>query len=384
MVTALTVLAGLTLLFWLGIDWEMMRGNRLMKRLAALNAPTPGHWPRVSIVVPARNEGKTVGAAMPTLLALDYPDFEVIAVDDRSDDDTGAILDRLAALNPRLRVDHVRVLPTGWIGKNHALHDGATRATGRWLLFTDADIHFAPDALQRAIAFAEAGNLDLVAVVPRLTEHGHLLGICVGAFSLLFPVFFRPWRIADPASRSYGGVGAFNLVRAATYRKLGGHTRIQLRPDDDVKLGKLFKRSGARCDFLFGAGAISVAWYADVREMVRGLTKNSFAGADYSVAMVVSGVTLLATVFLWPPLALTLTAGPAWWLNLAATVAMLAVAVDNQRFAGGRRWHGLLVPVGVAVFIYILLRSMVVTLGQRGIVWRGTHYPLADLKANKV
>jgi glycosyltransferase involved in cell wall biosynthesis len=384
MSTAPTLLAALTLLLWLGIDWDLMRGNRRMKRLATLDAPPPAPWPRVSIVVPARNEGTTVGAAMPTLLSLNYPDYEVIAVDDRSEDDTGAVLDRLAAADARLQVDHVRELPAGWIGKNHALHHGAGRATGPWVLFTDADIHFSPDALRRAVAHAEAQQLDLLAVVPRLSEHGHLLGICVGAFSLLFPMFFRPWRIADPASRSYGGVGAFNLVRVATYRKLGGHTRIRLRPDDDVKLGKLFKRSGARCDFLLGAGAIAVAWYADVREMVRGLTKNAFAGTDYSVLFVLGGVLFQVVFFVWPPVALAVVSGPAWWLNLAATIAMLAGAVDNQRFAGGRRWHGLLMPLGVAVFGYTLLRSMVATLWQRGIVWRGTHYPLAGLKANRL
>jgi glycosyltransferase involved in cell wall biosynthesis len=378
------ILAAITLLLWLGIGWEMVRGNRRMKWLARLDAPPPADWPRVSIVVPARNEGQTVGAAMPTLFALDYPDFEVIAVDDRSEDDTGAVLDRFARTEPRLRVDHVRELPAGWIGKNHALHHGAERASGRWLLFTDADIHFSPDALRRAVAYAEAQKLDLLAVVPRLTERGHLLGICVGAFGLLFPMFFRPWRIADPASRSYGGVGAFNLVRAVTYRALGGHTPLRLRPDDDVKLGKLFKRSGARCDFLLGAGAISVAWYANVGEMARGLTKNAFAGTDYSVWFILGGVAFQAAVFLWPPVALLFVGGPARWLNLAVTAVMLAVAVDNQRFTGGRRWHGLLLPLGIGVFDYILLRSMVVTLWQRGIVWRGTHYPLAELKSNRL
>jgi glycosyltransferase involved in cell wall biosynthesis len=378
------ILAAVTLLLWLAIGWEVMRGNRRMKNLATLEAPQPETWPRVSVVVPARNEGRTVGAAMPTLLALDYPDFEIIAVNDRSDDDTGATLDALAAGDARLQVDHVRELPAGWIGKNHALQHGAARATGQWVLFTDADIHFSPDALRRAVAYAGLQQLDLLAVVPRLTERGPLLGICVGAFTLLFPMFFRPWRIADPASKAYGAVGAFTLVRAATYRKLGGHAPLRLRPDDDVKLGKLFKRSGARCDFLLGTGALSVAWYANVREMTRGLTKNAFAGTDYSVIFIVGGVLTQTIFFVWPAVALLVLHGPAWWLDLAATAAMLLVAVDNQGFSGGRRWHGLLLPLGVVIFNYILLRSMVVTLWQRGIVWRGTHYPLAELKANRL
>jgi len=380
----LVILAALALAFWLLVALELPRGNRRVRRLAALNAPNPAVWPRVSVIVPARNEGATVGAAMPTLLALDYPDLEVIAVDDRSEDDTGVILDRLAAGEPRLRVDHVQALPPGWLGKNHALHHGAATATGRWLLFTDADIHFAPDALRRAVAHAEAAGFDFVAVVPRLTERGHLLGICVGAFSLLFPIFFRPWRIADPTTGNFAGVGAFNLVRADVYRRLGGHERLRLRPDDDIKLAKLFKRSGHRCDFLFGAGAISVAWYANVREMAFGLTKNAFAGTDYSVLFTTSGILWLLVFAVWPPFALFVTHGAAWWLYLAATGLMLAVAVDNQRFAGGRRWHGLALPLGILIFAYILLRSMAVTLVRRGIVWRGTRYPLSALRANRL
>jgi hypothetical protein len=114
----------------------------------------------------------------------------------------------------------------------------------------------------------------------RSAPTGHWLGICINAFSFGFCAGLRPWKIADPRSRAHGGVGAFNLVRASTYRKLGGHVPIHLRPDDDIKLGKLMK-SGGFSDFVFGAGAISVAWYASVGEMIRGLEKNAYAAVDY-------------------------------------------------------------------------------------------------------
>jgi cellulose synthase/poly-beta-1,6-N-acetylglucosamine synthase-like glycosyltransferase len=239
-----TVLAAFTLLAWLGLALVVMRGNRRLRRLATLAAPVPTAWPRVSLVLAARNEGATIGAAVPTMLALDYPALELIAVNDRSEDDTGAVLDRLAAADPRLRVVHLRELPAGWMGKNHALHTGAEQAAGEWILFTDADIHFAPDALRRAVAYARAQAIDHLAAVPQLSEHGHLLGICVNAFSFAFTVGIRPWLIPDPRSPAHGGVGAFNLVRAATYRKLGGHQRLRLRPDDDIKLGKVMKGGG--------------------------------------------------------------------------------------------------------------------------------------------
>jgi glycosyltransferase involved in cell wall biosynthesis len=375
--------AGLTLLLWIGATWEILRGNRRLRRLATLDAPPPTNWPRVSIVFAARNEAGTVGAAVPTMLALDYPELEFIAVNDRSEDGTGEILDELAARDARLIVEHVPALRPGWLGKNHALHRGAQRTSGRWILFTDADIRFRPDALRRAVAYAEAAQLDHLAAAPQLHERGHLLGICVGAFSLLFTMFLRPWTIPNPRSPSHGGVGAFNLVRAATYRRLGGHAPLRLRPDDDIKLGKLMK-SGGRSEFLLGAGAISVEWYASVGELVRGLTKNAYAGVDYRAWMILGGVASLALFFFWPLATLGMVAGLEWWLYAASVALMLVVGVANTRADGGQGWHGLFLPLGLLVLSYILLRSMVVTHWQRGIVWRGTHYPLRELKQNRL
>lgn len=379
----LFLFAALTLLLWLGIAWEVMWGNRRMRRLATLRATEPAVWPKVSIVFAARNEGHTVGAAVPTMLQLDYPDLEVIAVDDRSEDDTGAVLDGLAAADARLRVVHVRELPAGWLGKNHALQLGAAQAAGEWILFTDADINFRPDVLKRAVAYGRAHSLDHLAAVPQLHEHGHALGICVSAFSLLFALFVRPWRVVNPMSRCHGGVGAFNLVRTSTYRKLGGHEPLRLRPDDDMKLGKLMK-SGGFSEVVLGANALSVSWYSSVGEMIRGLEKNTFAGVDYRVSMIVGAVGVHLLAVFWPVVAVFAATGPDRWLWLASVVVMLGVAVDNTRFDGGRRWHGLFVPVGIAVMDYILVRSMLLTFWRGGIVWRGTHYPLRDLKANRL
>jgi len=378
------LLSGALLLFWLAVAVVVMRGNRRMRRLAALAAPAPVRWPKVSLVFAARNEAATLGTAVPTMGALDYPDFEVIAVNDRSEDGTGALLDELARREPRLRVHHVRELPPGWIGKNHALHHGAAQATGEWILFTDADIHFAPDALRRAVAYATHSGTDLLAAVPELHERGWLLGVCVNAFSFSFTVGLQPWRIPQPGTAAHGSVGAFGLVRAVKYRELGGHEPIRLRPDDDIKLGKLFKKSGARCELLLGAGALSVEWYDSVAAMVHGLTKNSYAGADYRWWVPPLGAAAQAAVFLWPCAALFIVSGPAWWCYLGCVALLVALGVDQTRFAGGRWTHGLLLPVGVAVFSYILLRSMIVTHATGGITWRGTHYPLALLKANVV
>jgi glycosyltransferase involved in cell wall biosynthesis len=379
-----TLLAAIVLVLWLGVAWEVMRGNRSLRRLATLPLPKGNYdWPRVSLIFTARNEGKTLGAAVPTMLALDYPDLEIIAVNDRSEDETGAVLDGLATRDPRLRVFHVKELAAGWLGKTHGLQLGGENATGEWFLFTDADIHFQPDVLRRAIAHARGNTLDHLAVLPQLHERGTALGVCVGAFSLVFALFIRPWRVIDARSACHGGVGAFNLVRASTYKKLDGHEPLRLRPDDDIKLGKLMK-AGGFSEMMLGAGAVSVAWYASVGDFIRGLTKNAFAGADYRVWFILVGVAAHLGFFIGPIVALFFAVGAAWWLALASGVVMLGVAVDNQRFNGGKTWHGLLFPLGLLVLDFVLLRSMVVTLVTRGITWRGTHYPLAALKKNRL
>jgi cellulose synthase/poly-beta-1,6-N-acetylglucosamine synthase-like glycosyltransferase len=213
--TAPVALSAAILLCWICVAWEVTRGIRRVPRLATVRDPAPSPWPKVSVVFAARNEGATIAAAVPTMLSLAYPDFEVIAVDDRSEDNTGAELEKLAARDRRLRVVHVDALPPGWIGKNNALHRAAQQASGKWILFTDADIHFSPDALRRAVAHAEHEGLDLLAAVPQLHERGHLLGICVHAFNTIFTGALRPWRIPDPRCQlAHGSVGAFGMVRA--------------------------------------------------------------------------------------------------------------------------------------------------------------------------
>lgn len=369
---------------WLVLAIVVPRGNRRLRRLAALADPPPARWPRVSVVFAARNEGHTVDAAVTTMLALDYPDWELVAVNDRSEDDTGAVLDAHAAREPRLRVIHVGSLPPGWLGKTHALHLGAAGATGEFILFTDADIHFHPDVLRRAVAHAVAAQLDLLAAIPELHGHGHALGVCVNAFGLAFTAGLRPWLIPNPRSYSHGSVGAFGLVRTATYRALGGHEPLRLRPDDDIKLGRLFKTHGARCEMLLGRDSLWVAWYGSIGAMVHGLEKNSYAAADYRGWLIGLGAVACLLFFLWPLAALGLTQGAAWALHAAAVGLMLGLGCDQTRFTGGPWWHGLLLPLGAAVFGYAVVRSMVVTLWRRGIVWRGTFYPLRELRANRL
>ena len=186
-----------------------------------------GRVPRVSIVVPARNEAEHIEAALMSLLQLDYPDYEVIAVDDRSEDATGAILDRLEAQwrereeasHHRLRVLHVTELPPGWLGKTHAMWQAGKQATGDWVLFTDADVVFRPDALRRAVVYAERERADHLVLFPTMVMKSAGERMMMAFFQSQFVFAHRPWKVADPKSRDSIGVGAFNLIRREVYER---------------------------------------------------------------------------------------------------------------------------------------------------------------------
>src|SRR4051794_32863197 len=228
MTTLLIALALLAFLLWVPSTLEMAAAYRFVPVLERWPALAAEACPALSIVVPALNEAETVEPALRSLLALDYPRLEIIAVNDRSTDATGEILDRLAAEDARLRVVHVTDLPEGWLGKNHALHVGSAAASGEWLLFADADVVYAPDALRRAMALALARGSDHLVALPRILVEGFWEKTFVGFFMVMFSFRFRTWQAAWRRGYGYVGVGAFNMVRAAVYRALGGHAALRM------------------------------------------------------------------------------------------------------------------------------------------------------------
>lgn len=370
-------------LSWLGLVL-LLRGSRLMVHLTDVAPVAPAQAPPVSVIVAARNEAHAVEAAVRSLLAQHYPGLEVVVVDDRSEDETGAILDRMAAACAALRVVHVRDLPTGWLGKNHALHVGAAGATGEFLLFADADVVLAPSAVARAVGRALAAGRDHVAVAPTVIARGAALQAFIGAFAYFFTVYTRPWAAPNPHDPAFIGIGAFNMVRAAVYHAHGGHAPIRLRPDDDIMLGKWLKRHGARQELLVGGPLVVVEWYPSLRALVDGLMKNTFAGLHYSVVLTLGAVLAQLLFLVAPWVLLPFTRGTAQLGLAAAAAATLASAALSARSTGAPLWTALFLPLSSLGFCYILLRAMVLTLGRGGIRWRGTFYPLRALRENRV
>lgn len=338
--------------------------------------------PSLTIIVPACNEAHTVEPAMSSLLALNYPELEVIAVNDRSTDGTGEILDRMASEGAasRLRVLHIQTLPTGWLGKNHALNVAASEATGEWLLFTDADVVFAPDALRRTVAYAEANRLDHLVASPRCESHGFWEKLFLSFFSLMYSLRTRIWNVQDPRSSAYMGVGAFNLVRASAYRRMGGHGAMPMDSVDDMKLGKLLKRSGARTSLVQAYDLVSVRWMVGLTGVVNGLTKNAFAGYDFSLFRALGSILGLVAITIIPVAAAVCMHGPGKWLGLAVLPTMMAGAAGVRRTSDASALYGLCYPLAACVLIFIVLRSIGRTYRQDGIVWRGTRYSLQELR----
>jgi cellulose synthase/poly-beta-1,6-N-acetylglucosamine synthase-like glycosyltransferase len=335
------------------------------------------------VIIPARNEERGVRAAVESVLRQDYPALELIVVNDRSTDRTGAILAALAEEHSaRLRVVTVTGLPAGWLGKNHALWLGARQASSEWLLFTDADVVFDPACLRRTVTYAETQRLDHLSMSPRLLAHGYWLNAFVNFFLYAFAVFIRPDLASDPKSPVGIGVGAFNLIRRAAYERIGTHRAISLRPDDDMKLGKRVKLAGLRQGLLNGADALSVRWYATLGEAIRGLEKNSFAGVEYRVSRVLGVVAILAGSLAAPWALVWIARG---WTRrlLAATVVTQALTYIGANWLNRRPVLRYLptFPFTALLFCYVALRSTWLALCQGGIRWRDTLYPLNELRA---
>lgn len=381
------------MLFWLGviilvtyslIGLEVVSGSRKIRFLRDSSPIAADQASAVSLIIAARNEERNIRQALLSLLALDYPRLQLIVVDDRSEDSTGAILDELAATDVRLEIIHISELPEGWLGKNHALWQGSQRASGELLLFTDADVVMAPQTLALAVNYLQEQGLDHLAATPEARMPSLLLNMFGVAFGFFFSMFTRPWKAPDPRSRCHIGIGAFNLLRPEAYARSGGHRTIALRPDDDLKLGKIVKQAGYRQQLVYGTGLISVEWYSSVRELVRGLEKNIFAGTDYRLWLVVSGVIFNLLAGVWPYLALFVTGGATWPVYAATVGVITFILADGARFHGASPWYALGFPITAGLFAFIICRSVFLNLFRGGIIWRDTFYSLSELRKNRI
>jgi glycosyltransferase involved in cell wall biosynthesis len=342
--------------------------------------------PRVSIIVPARNEEADIERSLTSLLELDYYNYEVIAVNDRSNDRTGEIMESVARKyqQDRLRIFHHQELPAGWLGKTHAMWMATNEAQGEWLLFTDADVLFKPDSLRRALAYAEAEKADHLVLFPQMIMKRPGEYMMIAFFQTMFVFGHRPWKVADPKSRDHMGVGAFNLIRRSTYESVGTYKALRMEVLDDMKLGKVVKNAGFAQRNVFGGNLISLRWARGVGGVVNNLTKNFFAVLSFQWPRTVISAFGLAFLNLMPFLGVWLAQG---WEKLPYAVAlasMFLIYLGMSWRSGVPAYYFLLHPLSTVVFIYTLLLSMGHALWNNGIIWRGTKYPLEELRKGMV
>jgi len=342
-------------------------------------APPPSDLPMLSIIVPARNEARQIEQCVRSLLAQDHPCFEVIVVDDRSEDDTSAIVERIAKDDSRVELIRGEPLPRGWVGKPWALCQGVQRARGEWLLFTDADTIHERNAATASFVYAQTHGLDALSV---LTEQI----MATPAERVLLPSIL--WIIAfaigslsainDPSSESALFNGQYLLVARHAYDAIGGHAAVRNEIAEDLELARLFKRDGRfRTALVASAGLVRVRMYRSLREIWDGFVKNFWVSARDQRALATIGIALLTCISPLTPLALivalALHAWPAALVLALAICATVAGAWPGMHRLGLGGVSAIYLPFGTAVVVAIFVTS-VVRRARGQITWRGRRY----------
>ncbi len=344
----------------------------------------PAGSPTLTVVVPARDEAENIAATLDALLLADYPWVRILVVDDRSTDGTGAIVDAYVAeygeRKPgRLAAIHVADLPDGWLGKTFALMVATENSDSDYLLFTDADVLFSPSILRRALVYAQDSKADHLVVMPTMQVRSRGEGIVLGFFQIFGLWASRLWKVEDPKAKSdVVGVGAFNLVRRDALNEIGGWLPQRLVVLEDITLGRRMRAAGMRQRVAFAPGLVLVHWAKGAGGLLRGMTKNLFSAFNFQPLLVLLAWLWIAVFCLLPLVGLV-------WLPtvLPALVVLCCIGASYRVMGEASRIdarYAWLYPLGALALMFAMLRSMVVVWVRRGVVWRGTYYPLRDLR----
>ncbi len=388
MVRLLPLAGWLIALAWLRTAFASVFGLRRVPDLMTMAEAqqSPEGSPSITVIVPALNEAANVDECLRSLLAQDYANLTILAVDDRSTDATGSIMDSLAAESAgtypgRLRVLHITELPAGWLGKTHAMALAARQTTSEYILFTDADVLYAPDAIRRSLAYAVASGADHLVTAPTLILKRWDEAAVLGFVQVAGLWAARPWKVGDTRSkRDAIGVGAFNLMRRSAYVQVGGFEALKMEIVEDLGMARRIKKAGLAQRFAFGRGLVRVHWATGANGLAGVLTKNIFSAFRFYVSLVFFACGWVMAFCVLPDAGLFVSG-----YRLAALLTLLATTTMYRamgRHSGISAWNVLLMPFGALVLIFAMLRSMVTTLRQGGVVWRGTFYRLDELRKN--
>ncbi len=373
---------------WQVVDRWLHRNSVPDLNLLSECLPLKADAPHLTVIVPACNEQDGIETTLRGLLASRGLRLQILAVNDRSTDATGARMEAIAAEcaadnavgGHTLEVIHIRELPHGWLGKPHALATAARRAQAKWILFTDGDVEFASEVLVRALGFAQREQVDHLAVLPDWVAVSRAEMALQGAMFALTGWGLRYWKIADPKAKDFLGVGAFNLMRKASYEALGGFETLRMEVLEDLRMGWRVKQFGMRQQVAWGCGMVRVRWANGAWGVVRNLEKNIFALFRFQMILALAACAGMMLHTVWPLLAIA-AGGTARVAGVSTYLALAAVYALQQRRTHVPAGYVLFFPFASALFLFAMLRSITMTILRNGVVWRGTHYPLRELRA---
>ena len=381
---------GAVIVFWFGLAlfnlWSL-RGATILRP----DSPVAdlAETPKVSIILAARNEEEALPSTLDSLLRLDYPDYEVILIDDDSHDHTGAIAEEWAEKPEaagRLKVIHNSELPAGWSGKVHALSLAARAATGEWLLATDADLVFHNRILRVAMACAREKRVSLLSLTPEFEYSSFWEKVVLPAFAWVIASVFPVRLVNDPRSSRALAAGAFILMRRADFAALGGYERLRNTVIEDLRTAQLFKSGGRRIHFAATKGLFRTRMYKNLRELWEGLTRTSFEGVGFSVPTVLAGVTVGAVAAVLPSVTSGVRLFRDWEVRISPLqdhvllMALAACAVSFLVYLPVLAYFHLparyvfSLPLAAAFYCLVALDSMLVSVAGRGVPWKGRRY----------
>lgn len=334
--------------------------------------PALDDWPKLSIIISACNEAHTIQPAISTLLAQDYPNLEIILVNDRSTDKTGEIIDNISKKDSRVKTINITQLPERWLGKVHALYEASKKITGEWILYTDADVHLRQGTLRKAIALCASCSYDHFSLLPKVHTSSFWYEIVLRSFGFLL--------LQDIRNLNFCGIGAFNLVKRSSLERTEGFPWLRMEVADDMGLGLLLQRSGAKNGYAFAFHHVSLTWYPSIGTMVRGLAKNTVCAAQYRLYKSLIFAICLWAIVVGPILVLLHPGLPYLWvLGIGAYCLLVINAVVAQTRLRENLLPSLFLPPGLILISLIVLLSGIVCKLRGGVSWRGTHYKIQDL-----
>jgi len=380
------LIAGLVL----GADW-LRRSLGAVRGMSKLEDLTRSQWnrlpslagnqPHIAVVVPARNESAKLEQCLRSLLGQDYPELQICAVDDRSSDSTGKIMEELQReCSARLDVLHIRELPARWLGKTHAMWRGAAATDSEWILFSDGDIVFRADAIRRALTYAEMTGCDHLVILPTMIMKTFGERTMLGFFGLASSLWLRAWKVRDPREKDFIGIGAFNLIRRRAYEGLGTYQALRMEVIDDLKLGQAVKEHGFVQDCVRGPGLVQLRWAEGGFGIVRNMQKNLFSLLHFSWPLTVGAAIATILYHIGPWVGLLLAPGAT---KIGFAFGVFSIVLLYQRLARQfelRAWYLITQPVASLMFVYALLNSAASSIVHGGVVWRGTTYSLNEIR----